>query len=241
MNSTNFDILVVCFNDDSRLLLTLESISDTTFRNLVIIQDGSMLDSTVEVVKKKSDRLNIIHVRERDSGLYDAMNKGARHVNESFFLTINCGDKLLKSEFPYNGDGCNLILCAVSLRFRSRLNLVYRPEILEMHSRMACCHQGAIIEKKLFIDLGGYNIRYKIASDYDFMIRAIKNSNKIMIAGEFIIAEFEGDNGMSEKHRFLLEMETAAIKNTHYSKRLLNKALVIINHILRYINFRLAR
>ena len=69
-------IITVCFNSETTIEDTLQSIRSQTYSNIeYIVIDGLSEDKTNVMVKKYSDIVSI-HVSEKDSGLYDAMNKG---------------------------------------------------------------------------------------------------------------------------------------------------------------------
>ncbi|MDH7944932.1 glycosyltransferase [Pseudohongiella sp. SYSU M77423] len=239
MTETEFDVVIVCFNDDDRLKVTIDSLIKVGFRNQVIVQDGSMLESTRVYLKAMEKYLNIDHVQTQDSGLYHAMNLAARRVRRDYFLTLNCGDLLLLPVLPAVNQ-FSLAFCAVQIEFvqKNKQSHVYIPQITFMHQRMACCHQGAIIKKTLFQQLGGYDLTYKIAADYDFMLKAISYAPEVIVLKDIEIVRFQGDGGMSERFRFVLEMETARIKNNYFSSSLPAKLLNYIVHSLRYIKFR---
>lgn len=241
MTETEFDVVIVCFNDDERLKETIESLIKVGFGSQVIVQDGSMLESTRVYLKEMETYLNIDHIQAQDSGLYHAMNLAVQRVKRDYFLTLNCGDLLLLPVLRAE-NRFSVAFCAVQIEFARSNNQphVYTPQITFMHQRMACCHQGAIIKKSLFQELGGYDLTYKIAADYDFMLRAINYATEVHVLKDVEIVRFQGDGGMSERFRFVLEMETARIKNNYFSRSLPAKLINYVIHSLRYIKFRLS-
>jgi len=224
-----FDIVTVCYNDDERLAKTLESLHRLHFSGQIVIQDGSCLVSTQEVVSHFPS-LCIRHIRAPDDGLYDAMNRAAKLVSSSWFLTLNCGDILLSvvDPEPFQVD---LVLCDVVLRSRGgKEKFPARPE--KIHSYMSVCHQGILFSKLAFERFGGYDTSFKIAADYDLMRRMLPRCQYHVEHLE--LTEFEGFNGMSEKHRWTLEMETASIRYKN------GAVLSYFIHALRYIKFKLS-
>lgn len=236
--NNKFDVLIVCFNDDDRLTLTLNSLVNVGFENFVIIQDGSIYGSTKFIVKKYFHKLNIIYKNELDSGLYDAMNKGSFSIVNNFFLTVNCGDLLICKDLPINIEIYDLVFCSV-IKNQKFISTVYFPEIKEISRRMAACHQGLLINKFFFQSLSGYDLKYKIAADYDFLSRALIFTNKYCVLRDVKIVEFEGYGGLSDSNRLTLELETAVIRSKYYSKFRFQKNLLIVTHLLRYLKFKL--
>jgi glycosyltransferase involved in cell wall biosynthesis len=59
-----------------------------------MIIDGGSEDNKLDIIKKYEDRLSY-WVSERDSGIYDAMNKGwEAAAPNSFILFLGAGDRL---------------------------------------------------------------------------------------------------------------------------------------------------
>lgn len=90
-------IVTVTFNDKQNLIRTFESIrkSKKEYHRYYVI-DGDSIDGSLEVIK---DYLDIIDdfISEKDSGIYDAMNKALNFkIKENdFILWLNAGDELL--------------------------------------------------------------------------------------------------------------------------------------------------
>ena len=71
-----FSIVIATYNSENTLRQTLESIEKQTFKDYeVIIVDGLSTDKTEEIVKDYSSIIGT-YISEKDSGIYDAFNKG---------------------------------------------------------------------------------------------------------------------------------------------------------------------
>ena len=70
-----FTIITPSFNNETTILRSIKSLHsqiDTSFEHVVV--DNLSKDKTVEICKKFSSK--IIVIREKDNGIYDAINKG---------------------------------------------------------------------------------------------------------------------------------------------------------------------
>jgi glycosyltransferase involved in cell wall biosynthesis len=88
-------IIIVTFNAGKHLQHLLDSL-DGKLGSLseVIIIDGGSTDDTISVIEQNS---NIIdkYISERDSGIYDAMEKGVKLAEGKYILFLGADDKLL--------------------------------------------------------------------------------------------------------------------------------------------------
>lgn len=85
-----FSIIVVCRNAGKKLHDTIASIRSQTEKNYeIVVQDGLSTDGSVEGLTVGTD-LKIF--RERDEGIYDAMNRAVSHTEGKYLFFLNCGD-----------------------------------------------------------------------------------------------------------------------------------------------------
>lgn len=87
-----FSIIVVCYNAGDKLQKTIESIRGQTEKDYeIIVEDGLSTDGSVEKIAPGED-LKIF--RERDEGIYDAMNRAISRAAGAYLFFLNCGDYL---------------------------------------------------------------------------------------------------------------------------------------------------
>ena len=92
-----FSIITVCFNAADLISETMKSVYEQTCDDYeYIIIDGLSIDKTIQVVndiKKSFDTKGVTRViSEKDYGIYDAMNKGAKISTGKFCCFMNAGD-----------------------------------------------------------------------------------------------------------------------------------------------------
>ncbi len=78
-----FSIIIPTFNSEKVIFDALKSCRAQTFTNIeILVMDGSSKDNTIPLVKEFAQRdERIKYVSEKDSGIYDAMNKGIKKAN----------------------------------------------------------------------------------------------------------------------------------------------------------------
>ena len=168
-------IVTVTYNDQLEFAKTQCSLSDQKFSSddveWVVINGGDDID----IGDFKSCKVS--YLCEPDSGIYNAMNKGARKATGKYLLYLNAGDTFfcelsLKSILELlRGNNNDIVFWNVNYRFRAKdLDWVWPGEInLErwLDSRNYPNHQGACIRRELQL-LYPYDESLKIVSDMLF-------------------------------------------------------------------------
>ncbi|MDR1469497.1 MAG: glycosyltransferase [Spirochaetaceae bacterium] len=81
-NYPRISIVTPCFNSEKYLEATIDSVLGQQYPNLeYIIIDGGSTDNTINIIKKYERELTY-WVSEKDSGMYDALNKGFKRMAE---------------------------------------------------------------------------------------------------------------------------------------------------------------
>lgn len=179
-------IITVTFNSGATLNDAIESVLNLSFPNLeYIIVDGFSMDNTVETIKEYEPRFNgrLKWISEKDKGLYDAMNKGIRMATGDIVGIINSDD------FYHRTD----ILAKVAEAFQDKtVQAVYgdvrfvNPDNLDKTVRYYSsknftprrfrygfmpAHPTFFTYRKYFDEFGYYKMDYRIAADYELLIR----------------------------------------------------------------------
>lgn len=182
VGNPKLSIITVCWNVGSDIELTIKSVLDQTYKDYEhVIIDGGSTDTTLEYIRPYIDKLGYF-VSEKDSGIYNAMNKGIQNAKGEYLMFLNAGDiiagknvlsnifkdnptaDILYSDFYFwdreKGDEKRYTLEGVEM------NILYlRDHFLP--------HTSSFIKKDLFVKHGMYDESYKIAADHAFFIREI--------------------------------------------------------------------
>ena len=85
-------IITVCFNSNKTIEDTIISVLSQSYKHIqYILIDGGSTDGTLQTINKYKDRIDII-ISEKDSGIYDAMNKGLRLSKGKIVGILNSDD-----------------------------------------------------------------------------------------------------------------------------------------------------
>lgn len=183
MRNIQVSIIVATFNSGKTLRRALDSVLNQSFQDWeCIIVDGASKDNTIEIVReyvKKDSRFR--YISERDTGIYDAYNKGWKMAKGEWILYLGSDDELTIEGIEtliVNSDGADIVYGNTLFRkagvSKLRLQISSKPKMGGF-----CCHQSLIMKRDLISRLGGFDMRYKILADKDLICRAMKEKCKI--------------------------------------------------------------
>lgn len=171
-------IIIPTYNASKTLSSALESILEQTFTDYeILIIDGMSSDNTVELVNSYQDeRIKIIS--EKDSGIYDAMNKGIQLAKGEWLYFLGGDDRLYDNE----------VLEKVSQWFDQDFDILYGNVIFSISQKLYdgkfsklklieknICHQAIFSKKSVFNKTGLFNIEYKALADWHFNMKWSSN------------------------------------------------------------------
>jgi hypothetical protein len=145
------------------------------------------------------------------------MNLGVdKIIKSNFVLMLNCGDFLyLNRDCSYildKQDYYNSFYTNTLLIDQHGSEKIWNASHESLDKFMSINHQSVFINVANFRKLGGFSLKYKIASDYDFFRRYLQNRYELIKIDIPPICKFQSFGGFSDKFRFKLELETALIR-----------------------------
>ena len=176
-------VITVSYNAVSTIEDTILSVINQTYSNIeYIIIDGGSTDGTVDIIKKYQEKISF-WVSEPDKGIYDAMNKGIRMSTGDIVGIINSddfyhrGDVLEKVAESFEAGETEAIYGDVrfvnpdnldrTVRYYSSKRFV--PSLFRFGFMPA--HPTFFTYRKYFDQFGYYKTNYKIAADYELLVR----------------------------------------------------------------------
>ena len=176
-------IITTTFNSAATIKDTLESVNTQTYSNIEhIIVDGASTDKTLEIVRKYGKRVATV-ISEPDKGIYDAMNKGIEAatgdvvgvLNSDDFFTSNDVISVVVKTFTENnidalyGDVHFVNPDDLNKMVRYYSSKIFKPSLFRLGFMPA--HPSFYMKRECYEKHGLYSLDYKIASDYDLLIR----------------------------------------------------------------------
>jgi glycosyltransferase involved in cell wall biosynthesis len=183
-NGVKFSLITVCYKAGEELAETLASVRAQTHLDIEhIIVDGASPDAATRSVLKRLDDGRSIVISEPDKGVYDAMNKGLARATGDVIGFVNAGDLLeapdviakLAAEFE-KGDA-DVIYGDANMVDPRDIRKVRRfwkgGDYHRENFRKGWMppHLGTYIRREAYERFGVFDLRFRIAADYELMFR----------------------------------------------------------------------
>lgn len=178
-------IITVTYNSAATLLDTVQSVLSQTYHDIeYLIIDGCSVDGTLDIVKQYEPLFNgrLHWLSGKDSGIYDAMNKGIEKasgdiigiLNSDDFFTSNTVIQRIVNDFDDDVEAVygdvhfvgnnNLSKC---VRYYS--GKIFNPNMVKYG--FIAPHPSFYIRKETYLKYGNYNHDYKISADFELVAR----------------------------------------------------------------------
>lgn len=173
-------IITINFNNASGLQKTIESVINQNFDDFeYIVIDGGSSDNSKAIIEKYQSK--IAHwVSEKDSGIFNAHNKGVLKSKGDYCLFLNSGDYLCNSDVlkkVFNKESiADIIYGNMQIDYGSgKIEFGKMPPIITFKQMYldTLWHPVSFIKRSLFQTYGLYNEKYKMVADYDFFFNVI--------------------------------------------------------------------
>ncbi|MDA3778901.1 MAG: glycosyltransferase family 2 protein, partial [Bacteroidales bacterium] len=166
-------VITVVRNAEDCIEATIKSVVGQTYDRIqFIVIDGRSSDETLNIIHKYEGKIDKL-VSEKDSGIYDAMNKGISLVSGDWVNFMNAGDEFFSS------NTCELVAEQLNIQKYDVLygDLLATNNAQDMHKKfkaqkldnikkgMIFSHQSVFVKKNLLLKYP-FDLDYKICADY---------------------------------------------------------------------------
>lgn len=202
-------IITINWNNREGLEKTLRSVANQTCQDFeYIVVDGGSTDGSAELLSNPEFRITK-WVSEKDSGIYNAMNKGVRMATGEYLLFLNSGDnlhddKVIAEIFPSLHDD-DLITGKMLYSGKGRYFQAEAPLTLLYFYQSSLPHDATFIRRCLLLETP-YDESLRIVSDWKFFVQTIVMQGRSCRIVDNVISEFD-THGISATNRDLCQQE----------------------------------
>lgn len=178
-------IITVCYNSSKTVADTIRSVAEQDHADVEhIVVDGASSDDTLEIVRALSSRPPLV-VSEPDAGIYDAMNKGFGLATGEFVGFLNADDMLAGPEVlsriakAASQHGIDAVYGDLSYVQQDRTERTVRYwqsgdfTAAKLRHGWMPPHPTFYVRRALVQEIGRFDLQFRIAADYDFMLRVL--------------------------------------------------------------------
>lgn len=210
--SPELTVVIATLNASATIHQCITSVIEQTASSIeIVVVDGGSKDGTQAIVKSFGDKISYF-VSEEDRGVYEAFNKGIKESKGEWIMFLGSDD------FLHNSNSIEEILTFV--RTHEVMERIVYGQVLVQNENMSSSlfgkpweesrksfkhfmsipHVGMLHHRTLFEDYGGFNETFKIAGDYEFLLRELRLGKAVFIPS-VIVAEHR-TGGLSTNPRF---------------------------------------
>ncbi|MGY6648119.1 glycosyltransferase family 2 protein [Wenyingzhuangia sp. IMCC45574] len=180
-------IVTIVYNNKECIMDALESVWSQTYNNIEhVVIDGGSTDGTKEILESHKDKLGF-YLSEKDTGLYNALNKGINYCTGDVIGILHSDDLLYESTTiqkvveVFKQSAPDIVYADgkyVAKNNTQDVKRIYKGKPYKhwtLYYGWVPLHTTMYIKREVFEEFGLYDESYRIASDYEFTLRLLKN------------------------------------------------------------------
>jgi glycosyltransferase involved in cell wall biosynthesis len=178
-------LVTATYNCASTIRDCLRSVAEQGHSNIEhIVVDGASTDGTVEILRQEAGRIHRL-ISERDKGIYDALNKGVARASGEVVGFLHADDVFADAKVleeiaaAFEDPGVHAVYGDLTYVQKANTEQIirywkssaFRPSMLA--SGWMPPHPTLYLRRELYERFGRFDLSYRIAADYDFMLRVL--------------------------------------------------------------------
>lgn len=214
-------VITICLNSEKTIERTIRSVLNQDWENKeYIIIDGKSSDNTMNIIKNYKQNIQKL-ISEKDGGIYEAMNKGLVHakgdvvcfLNSDDFYTskhvlTRVADTMINNNLDAIFGGVNFYKKGIPQKI-IRTYLYHNFSLDKFSYGWMPAHPASFIKNDIIKKIGLFNTKYRIAGDFDYLLRIfqIKKFNFICIPEIFVSMQSGGISNINLKSKVIINKE----------------------------------
>lgn len=182
-----FSIITATLNNKDTIKKTVESVINQTYADIeYIIIDGCSHDGTLHEIAPYKDKISLI-ISEKDKGIYYALNRGIKNASGDIIAFLHADDFYPNSHIieqvadKFKSEKCDSVYGDL-IYLRKNGNMLRnwqagKFERNKIKNGWMPPHPTFFVKKDIYDKYGLFNTDYRIAADYDLMLRFLWKYN----------------------------------------------------------------
>ncbi len=252
-DNTKISIITPVLNGVGFLEKNILSIKNQNYSNFEhIIIDGGSNDGTIDIIKKYDGKYNMKWVSEKDTGIYNALNKGFDIATGDIFCWLDSDCfylpnifKKIVNEFAKNPK-IDVVFGNILISDENGkiINYIKHTDFdldVLIYFGMNVNPQATFWRKNIHYKLNNLDEKYSLSSDYDFFIRMGLSGSKFYHIKDFLSVFLFYSEQLTSKFKEKSTQESKEVadkyisKNAGFKKIKLKKVWIILKRFFLYI------
>ena len=215
--SKKVSLILTTYNCKENLIKTFKSIEEQDYPNIeVCVSDSCSTDGTLEVIKEyaESSKHSVVYKSEKDSGIYDGINRSIQMSSGDYLEIMNdeytCVDAISKLVRAIEeADGVVGSHADLVYKEGDTVRRYWKMGNGSIYSGWMPGHPSLMLKREVYEKYGLYNTDYICSADYEFMVRFLKDGNKLTYVPETLISMFYGGTSTSTAGSYVTSIKEA--------------------------------
>ncbi len=210
--------------DDFNLLIKLLDIQ--TYPNIEhLVIDNLSNDGTVELLKAYKNQGFLTFFSERDTGKFEAYNKGVMRAKGKYVTFLSCDDFIHDITAIYDivnlmeANNADFSFSPAYCRHPEGFVFLFAPAMHTVFQVLPCARQAMFFKKSMIEKEGFFDEKFKLLADYDLIMRIILKRYKPVYFDTNYVTYKLGEKVQQSQQRAVAETKSIFNKNyrTMYS------------------------
>ena len=160
--------------------LLVQLLDMQTYPNIEhLIIDNASTDGTIEFLKSYKNQNYLTFYSEKDTGIFNAFNKGVMHAQGKYVTFLNCDDFIHDITAIFDivnlmeESNADFTFAPAYCRHPEGFVFMFSPSMHNAFQVMPCARQAMFYKKSMIEKENYYDERFKYLGDLDFIMRII--------------------------------------------------------------------
>ena len=204
--------------DDFNLLISLLDIQ--TYPNIEhLVIDNASTDGTIEMLKNYKNKGFFKFYSERDTGKFNAYNKGIMRAKGKYVTFLSCDDFIHDITAIYDivnvmeANNADFTFAPAYCRHPEGFVFLFAPSMHNAFQVLPCARQAMFFKKSMIEKENYFDEKFKTMSDFDFIMRIIMKRYKPVYFDSNYVTYKLGTKAMENPQRSEEESKAIYFKN----------------------------